>query len=112
MCSITPAWCEENLSEATKRVLTILHTLTVSPSVSGAPSSKSLPELLSAPAFAFCFPLLKCILKDGGKTVGGDEDLRHQALQVVAEHCKLRANYDDGDWGEEEGKEVIKGSPL
>ncbi|XP_068678677.1 stalled ribosome sensor GCN1-like [Montipora foliosa] len=105
MCSINPAWCEENLSEATKRVLTILHTVTVSPSVSGAPSSKSLPELLSAPAFAFCFPLLRCILKDGGKTVGGDEDLRHQALQVVAEHCKLRANYDDGDWEEKEGKE-------
>ena len=94
MSRISPAWCEENLLSATKRLLSILHTVTVPPSVLGAASSDSLAELLSAPAFAFCFPLLRCILREGGKAVGGDEDLRHQALQVVAEHCKLRARYD------------------
>lgn len=101
MSRITPAWCEENLLSATKRLLSILHSLTVPPSVLGATTSDSLSQLLSAPAFAFCFPLLRCILREGGKAVGGDEDLRHHALQVVAEHCKLRASYDNTD---EEGE--------
>ena len=104
MCRITPAWCEENLLSATKRVLSILHTLSVPPSALGAASSNSSTELLSAPAFAFCFPLLRCLLREGGKALGGDEDLRHQALQVVAEHCKLRASYDDDDEEEDENE--------
>ena len=107
MCRITPAWCEENLLSATKRVLSILHTLTVPPSVLGAASSNSPAELLSAPAFAFCFPLLRCLLREGGKALGGDEDLRHQALQVVAEHCKLRASYDEDDDEEEEDENEV-----
>lgn len=105
MCVITPAWCEENLLAATKRVLSILHTLTVSTTVlGGAASSPSSAKLLPAPAFAFCFPLLRCLLREGGKALDGDEDLRHQALQVVTEHCKLRAS-DDADDDEEEEEE-------
>ena len=65
-------------------------------------SESSGTELLSAPAFAFCFPLLRCILREGGKAAKADEDLRQEALQVVAEHCKLRAGDDD----EEEQNEV------
>lgn len=37
----------------------------------------------------------------------GDEDLRIQAMQVVAEHCKLRASDNDDD-EEEEDNEVNK----
>lgn len=107
MCSITSAWCEENLLTSTKRVLSNLHTLTVPPSGSRTASSHSVTELLSAPAFAFCFSFLKCVLKDGGKAVGGDEDLRYQALQVMAEHCSLRAS-DDQEQDDEEDKEVSK----
>lgn len=105
MCSISSAWCEENLLTSTKRVLSILHTLTVPP---GAPrTSHSITELLSAPAFAFCFSFLRLVLKDGGKAVGGDEDLRYQALQVVAEHCSLRAG-DNQEEDDKENKEVSK----
>lgn len=59
---------------------------------------------MSAPAFAFCFPLLRCVLREGGKAVKGDEDLRQEVLQVVAEHCKLRA-IDDED--EEQGQKEV-----
>ena len=35
--------------------------------------------------------------------MGGDEDLRQEALQVVAEHCKLRAT----DMEDDEQDEVL-----
>ena len=111
MCSITPEWCEENLLSATKRVLSILHSLTVPTQVLGSASADSSAFLLSATAFAFCFPLLRCLLREGGKAVAGDEDLKHQALQVVAEHCKLRASEDDDEEDEEEQNEVNETIP-
>lgn len=110
MCSINPAWCEENLSSATKRVLSILHTRTVPNPALGSVSTASSTELLTAPGFAFCFPLLRCLLKEGGKAVDGDEDLRYQALQVVAEHCRLRACDDEED--EEEQDQVNELYPV
>lgn len=106
MCSINRAWCEENLLSATKRVLSILHTRTVPNPALGSASTASFTELLTAPGFAFCFPLLRCLLREGGKAVDGDEDLRYQTLQVVAEHCKLRACDDEDEDDEEEQDEV------
>ncbi|XP_029194337.2 eIF-2-alpha kinase activator GCN1-like [Acropora millepora] len=106
MCSISSAWCEENLLTSTKRVLSILHTLTVPPG--GPRTSHSTTEFLSAPAFAFCFSFLRLVLRDSGKAVGRDEDLRYQALQVVAEHCSLRA----GDNQEEDDKENKETDPA
>ena len=106
MCSINRAWCEENLPSATKRVLSILHTRTVLNPAIGSASTASFTELLTAPGFAFCFPLLRCLLREGGKAVDGDEDLRYQTLQVVAEHCKLRACDDEDEEDEEEQDEV------
>ena len=108
MCRIDQAWCEEDLLSATKRVISVLHSTSV-PDLNtvGSSSSDSLTELLSAPAFAFCFPFLRCVLRDGGKNVKGNEDLRQQALQIVAEHCKLRANNDDDD--EEDEQDEVSG---
>lgn len=104
MCCIEPGWCEEDLLLATKRVISIIHSQTVPVNVLGTTSSESLTELMSAPAFAFCFPLLRCVLREGGKAVKGDEDLRQEVLHVVAEHCKLRA-IDDED--EEQGQKEV-----
>ena len=103
-CCIEPGWREEDLLSATKRVISIIHSQTVPVNVLGTTSSESLTELMSAPAFAFCFPLLRCMLREGGKAVKEDEDLRQEVLQVVAEHCKLRAG--DCKDEEEEQKEV------
>ncbi|RMX46865.1 hypothetical protein pdam_00022068, partial [Pocillopora damicornis] len=103
MCRIDQAWCEEDLLSATKRVISVLHSTSVPDlNIVGSSSSDSLTELLSAPAFAFCFPFLRCVLRDGGKNVKGNEDLRQEALQIVAEHCKLRANNDDDDEEDEQ----------
>lgn len=104
MCCIEPGWCEEDLLSATKRVISIIHSQTVPVNVLGTTSSESLTELMCAPAFAFCFPLLRCVLREGGKAVKGDEDLRQEVLQVVSEHCKLRAG--DNEDKEDEQKEV------
>lgn len=103
MGRIDQAWCVEDLLSATKRVISVLHSTSV-PDVNavGSSSSDSLAELLSAPAFAFCFPFLRCVLRDGGKNVKGDEDVRQQALQIVAEHCKLRAGNDDDEEEEQD----------
>ena len=110
MCCIEPGWCEEDLLLATKRVISIIHSQTVTVNVLGTTSSESLTELMSAPAFAFCFPLLRCVLREGGKAVKGDEDLRQEVLHVVAEHCKLRATGDEDE--EEEQKEVNESSHI
>ena len=84
-CQIATSWCEEKLLLAARRTVSALHDLTV-------PSPKSQGKPLSAPAFAYCFPLLRCVLHGGGKAIGGDDNLRQEALQVMAEHCKLRSD--------------------
>lgn len=47
---------------------------------------------LSAPAFSYCFPLLNAMLKESSGSTEETEALMTQALQVVNEHCELRAN--------------------
>ena len=92
-CQLNPNWCEENLLVAAKRALTIIHDATVTKQVSHK-SDHLHPKhkRLSAPAFSYCFPFLKSVLKDCGKAVDGDEDIQVIALQVLCEHCKLRSD--------------------
>jgi len=109
MCCIEPGWCEEDVLSATKRVISIMHSQTVPVNVLGTTSTEPMTELMSAPAFAFCFPLLRCVLREGGKAVKGDEDIRQEVLQVVAEHCKLRAgDNEDEEEGQKEVNELIR----
>ena len=88
-CQLNPNWCEENLPVAARRVLTIIHDTTVPKQGSHLHSQHT---RLSAPAFSYCFPFLKCVLKDCGKAVDGDDDIQQLALQVFGEHCKLRSD--------------------
>lgn len=46
---------------------------------------------LSAPAFSYCFPLLNAMLRESSGSSEEAELLMTRALQVVAEHCQLRA---------------------
>lgn len=46
---------------------------------------------LSAPAFSYCFPLLNAMLRESSGSNEEAELLMTRALQVVAEHCQLRA---------------------
>lgn len=88
-CQLNPNWCEEDLLVAARRALSIIHDATVPKQGSHLHSQHT---RLSAPAFSYCFPFLKCVLKDGGKAVDGDEDIQQLALQVFGEHCKLRSD--------------------
>lgn len=46
---------------------------------------------LSAPAFSYCFQLLNAMLKESSGSNEEAELLMTRALQVIAEHCQLRA---------------------
>lgn len=53
---------------------------------------------LSAPAFSFCFPLLNAKLRESSSSTEEMESTMIRALQIVMEHCKLRASTDDVDF--------------
>lgn len=57
---------------------------------------------LSAPAFSFCFPLLNAMLKESSGSNEEEELLMTRALQVIAEHCQLRAATDAEDMSVDE----------
>ena len=46
---------------------------------------------LSAPAFSFCFPLLNAMLRESSGSTEETENMMTKALQVLNEHCELRA---------------------
>lgn len=56
------------------------------------PLSSSDVAPLSAPAFSFCFPLLNAKLRQSSGSTEETENMMTRALQVVMEHCKLRAS--------------------
>lgn len=53
---------------------------------------------LSAPAFSFCFLLLNAKLRESSGTTEEVENMMIRALQIVMEHCKLRASTDAIDF--------------
>lgn len=55
-------------------------------------SSPALCAVLSAPAFAFCFPFLKTVLTETTNDSEEQEDLLMQALQIINEHAQLRSS--------------------
>lgn len=57
--------------------------------------------------FAYCFPFIKCVLKDGGAAVGKDENILLKALNITSTHAQLRNPPDDGDKSFEEPNIVI-----
>ncbi|XP_071778358.1 stalled ribosome sensor GCN1 [Centroberyx gerrardi] len=92
-CDLDEAWGQEDLDTATQRTVLLLHNHTV-PQREGK-TGDTAP--LSAPAFAFCFPLLNAMLKESSGSTEETESLMTRALQVVNEHSQLRANTDISD---------------
>jgi len=87
-CDLDDQWCQEDLQAVVKRAVDGLHQMTT-------PTEDGDQQPLSAPSFAYCFPMLNCVLKAGGQSVKGDEDLRLTTLQVVSYHCQLRSKAED-----------------
>ncbi|XP_011307361.1 translational activator GCN1 [Fopius arisanus] len=79
-CDLDPAWEEEDLEKAIKRTLNCLHSTTVKEK-----------KLLNAPAFCYVFSFISRTL-----TTSHDEGILTQGLQIIQEHAKQRADFDDG----------------
>lgn len=89
MCCIELGWCEEDLLLAIKRVIFIIYFQIVFVNVFGIILLEFLIELMFVLVFVCCFFLLRCVLREGGKVVKGDEDFRQEVFYVVVEYCKL-----------------------
>ncbi|XP_078600399.1 stalled ribosome sensor GCN1-like [Branchiostoma floridae x Branchiostoma japonicum] len=88
---VDPAWCQEELVHMAARAVQLLHLQTV-PSEN---KSRLLIGPLSAPRFAYFFPLLKYVLQNGGSKMKGDLEVMGKAIEVIEEHTRLRGAEED-----------------
>uniref|UniRef100_A0A8D3CE50 GCN1 activator of EIF2AK4 n=1 Tax=Scophthalmus maximus TaxID=52904 RepID=A0A8D3CE50_SCOMX len=101
--AVVVAWEQEDLDTAANRTVLLLHNHTV-------PQRESKTDVapLSAPAFSFCFPLLNAMLRESSGSTEETENMMTRALQVINEHCKLRADTDLSDiFIDENGPELL-----
>ncbi|XP_038201038.1 eIF-2-alpha kinase activator GCN1 [Arvicola amphibius] len=88
-CSLDKSWCQEELSVAVKRAVSLLHTHTISSRVGkGEPDAAP----LSAPAFSLVFPMLKMVLTEMPYHSEEEEEQMAQILQILTVHAQLRAS--------------------
>ncbi|XP_060926868.1 stalled ribosome sensor GCN1 [Limanda limanda] len=102
-CDLDSAWEQEALDTAANRSVVLLHNQTVLQR-----ESKSDVAPLSAPAFSFCFPLLNAMLRESSGSTEETENMMTKALQVLNEHCELRAETNiDAIVIDEKGPELL-----
>nr|XP_012611936.1 eIF-2-alpha kinase activator GCN1 [Microcebus murinus] len=88
-CALDKSWCQEELSVAVKRAVTLLHAHTIISRVGkGEPDAAP----LSAPAFSLVFPFLKMVLTEMPHHNEEDEERMAQILQILTVHAQLRAS--------------------
>nr|XP_003478419.1 eIF-2-alpha kinase activator GCN1 isoform X1 [Cavia porcellus] len=88
-CALDKSWCQEELSVAVKRAVTLLHTHTITSRLGkGEPDAAP----LSAPAFSLVFPLLKMVLTEMPHHTEEEEERMAQILQILTVHAQLRAS--------------------
>uniref|UniRef100_A0A8D0VXD8 GCN1 activator of EIF2AK4 n=2 Tax=Sus scrofa TaxID=9823 RepID=A0A8D0VXD8_PIG len=91
-CALDKSWCQEELSVAVKRAVTLLHSHTVTSRVGkGEPDAAP----LSAPAFSLVFPFLKMVLTELPHNSEEEEERMAQILQILTIHAQLRASPDN-----------------
>ncbi|KAM9194723.1 stalled ribosome sensor GCN1 [Dugong dugon] len=88
-CALDKSWCQEELTVAVKRAVSLLHSHTVTSRV-----GKGEPDVapLSAPAFSLVFPFLKMVLTEMPHHSEEQEELMAQILQILTVHAQLRAS--------------------
>ena len=90
-CHLSSDWSAEPLHVQSSRVVSLLYADTISPSSSSS-SQLQPPQLLSAPALAYCFPLLRAVVTSR-KNSEQDESLLVKCLDVLSTHAaQLRSN--------------------
>ena len=88
-CSLDPAWQAEDLNRVIHRLIDTLYQRTCPPSGLDYDEKSvqlALENRLTAPAFAFFFPLLSLVLLSNKYT----DDLLEQCLRLIIEHSQLR----------------------
>uniref|UniRef100_A0A8C7BAM2 GCN1 activator of EIF2AK4 n=1 Tax=Neovison vison TaxID=452646 RepID=A0A8C7BAM2_NEOVI len=85
-CALDKSWCQEELSVAVKRAVTLLHSHTITSRV----GKDAAP--LSAPAFSLVFPFLKMVLTEMPHHSEEEEERMAQILQILTVHSQLRAS--------------------
>ncbi|XP_059751043.1 stalled ribosome sensor GCN1 [Balaenoptera ricei] len=88
-CALDKSWCQEELSVAVKRAVTLLHSHAIT-SRAGKGEPDAAP--LSAPAFSLVFPFLKMVLTEMPHHSKEEEERMAQILQILTVHAQLRAS--------------------
>ncbi|CAH1802155.1 unnamed protein product [Owenia fusiformis] len=91
-CDLESGWADEPIKLQAIRAVNHLYQNCIHLSEDEMEEDKI--TQLPAPTFAFCFALLRAILKDGGSLVGGSEVTIQRVLSIMKVHAQLR---DDGD---------------
>ncbi|XP_051924087.1 eIF-2-alpha kinase activator GCN1 [Hippocampus zosterae] len=102
-CKMDVAWEQEDLDKAVTRTVQLLHHHTV-PQKAGKTSGVT---PLPAPAFCFCFPFLNATLRKSSGSTEETESLMTRSLQIIHEHCQLRAQTDEATFIDENGPELL-----
>ncbi|XP_033829216.1 eIF-2-alpha kinase activator GCN1 [Periophthalmus magnuspinnatus] len=103
-CDLDEAWTQEDLDTAGHRTVLLLHQHTVQQREGKTADVGP----LSAPAFCYCFPLLNATLKESSGSTEEAEAMMIQALQVINQHCQLRASTEADDMLiDENGPELL-----
>ncbi|XP_065273696.1 stalled ribosome sensor GCN1 [Emys orbicularis] len=103
-CELDESWCQEELSTAINRVVSLLHAHTIpSRTGKGEPGTAS----LSAPAFSLVFPLLKTVLTETPNDSEEKEALMVKILQILTVHAQLRSASGQTSLVDENGPELL-----
>jgi HEAT repeat protein/uncharacterized membrane protein YgcG len=90
LSGIDPSWSQEPLSAQAMRAVERLLSATTS-------KSGLSQTMFPTPTFAYCFPLLRQVLHDGGECVQNNLTSRQQAAQFILVHSKTRKTSAEDD---------------
>ncbi|XP_055638459.1 eIF-2-alpha kinase activator GCN1 [Toxorhynchites rutilus septentrionalis] len=98
-CDLEESWCTSNLLELVSDILVSIYDETIDKYNVHIEEDGAKNYLLNAPAFSYCFELLKraLVMSDAEK----DESLLINGIQIIAYHTQLKGDTVDGlDFGD------------
>ncbi|XP_006818140.1 LOW QUALITY PROTEIN: stalled ribosome sensor GCN1-like [Saccoglossus kowalevskii] len=107
-CDIDSEWCQEDLITQATRVVNMLYNTTVPTKNTQSYGVTKKAESLPPASFSYCFPFLRCVLKDGGKEVHGDDVVMEMAVEIITVHAQLRSQSSvEQEQVDEEGPDLL-----
>ncbi|XP_055603671.1 eIF-2-alpha kinase activator GCN1 [Uranotaenia lowii] len=93
-CDLEESWCTANLFELVGDILVTLYDETIDKFVVHIEEEGSKNYLLTAPAFSYCFEMLKraLVMPESAK----DESMLINGIQIIAYHAQLKGDSVDG----------------